>query len=491
MPGQLRSLAGMSSWGVASWLALAIYSFVLTALVFRHLGPPVFGLWAVITSIRSLLVLLDGGLALGLTRDVVLSRDDAMARKRMASAYRLYLGIGAAVLVLGLAVAGLPAFLLHLSGSSVGLSRVVTMIVVVDAAVALASSPLSATLRGRGRFDILAAASIIQSAVGLLAAWLLINRWGLPGVAGATLASRVIAGGFVLGFLSLSGFTPWRSPASAPALRAVIGFAVPLYILSIASQLAIGSDLPIVGAFYGSIAAASYGVGAAIPAAAAALLFTILDVAFPSLSGAGRDQSARLMRSMLIVGSALGALGFATIALNSAALLTAWVGTAPTLAVTVMVIYSGTWLLNVPSHVLTISAIAKGQHNILAPVVFCEALVNVGLSVFLAATYSPNGPAVATLVTLFVSNIIVLPVILRHRLQLSLRVEGSQVLLGYGCGLALSFIVWLITSRLTGPLNQLIGAFIGTLVAALVILIAGPKARNTSIRLLMMVRLRG
>jgi O-antigen/teichoic acid export membrane protein len=481
MPGQLKGLAGMSGWGVISWLALGTYSFVLTALVFRHFGPALFGLWAVIASMRSLLMLLDGGLALGVTRDVVLSRDEAVARQRVASAYRLYLGIGAAVLVFGLASASLPALLLHLSGSSVGLSRLVTMIVVVDVAVALASSPLYATLRGRGRFDILAAASIVQSAFGLLVAWLLINRLGLPGVAVATLASRVIAGGFVLGFLSTSGFRPWRSSASVPALRAVIGFAVPLYILTIASQIAIGSDVPIVGAFYGSIAAASYGLGAAIPASAAALLFTVLDVAFPSLSSTARGQSARLMQSMLIIGSALGALGFATIALNSAALLKVWVGTAPTLAVAVMVIYSGTWLLNVPSHVLTIGAIAQGHHHVLAPVVLSEALVNVSLSVLLAATYSPTGPAIATLVTLFVSNIIVLPLILRRRLQLSLRVAGSQVLLGGGYGLALSLIVWLVTSRQAGPLNQLIGAFIGTIVAAMLILVAGTKIRNASI----------
>jgi O-antigen/teichoic acid export membrane protein len=434
-----------------------------------------------VTSIRGLLVLLDGGLALGVTRDVVLSRDNSVAKERLTSAYWLYAGIAAAVLVFGLAIAGLPAVLLHLSGSSVGLSRAVTTIVVVEAAIALASSPLSATLRGHSQFDILATASIIQSAIGLIAASLLISRWGLIGVAVATLAARVFAVGFVLGYLSLYGFRPWRSPASAAGLRAVIGFALPLYILIIANQLAIGSDVPIVAVFYGSAAAASYGVGAVIPAAAAGLLFTILDVGFPSLSGATRDNSTRLMRSMLIVGSALGALGFATIALNSAALLTVWVGTVPTLAVTVMSIYSLTWMLNVPSHVLTIGAIAKGQHKVVAPVVLCEALVNVSLSVFLAATYSANGPALATLLTLFVSNMIILPIILRRRLHLSLRTEGSRVFLGLVCGLALSLIVWLITSHLSEPLNQLIGASIGTLLAASVMLIAGPRLLNRSI----------
>ena len=491
MPGPLRGLAGKSGWGVTSWLALGVYSFVLTALVFRHLGPQLYGLWAVIVSIRSLLMLLDSGLAFGVTRDVVLSGDDVTARERVASAYRLYLGIGAAVIVLGFALSGLPAFLLHLSGSSVGLSRLVTMVVVADTAIALASSPLYATLRGRSRFDLIAAASTIQSAVGLLAAWLLINRWGLPGVAGATLGSRVIAGCFVLALVSASGLRPWRSPVSAPTLRAVMRFAAPLYVMTVASQIAIGSDVPIVGAFYGSVVTASYALGAAIPVAAAALLFTVLDVAFPSLSGTPQGQSGRLLGAMMIVGGALGALGFATIALNSAALLKVWVGAAPTVAVTVMVIYSATWLFNVPGHVLAIGAIAQGQHNVLAPVVLIESLVNVSLSVLLAATYSPIGPALATLVTLFVSNMIVLPLILRRRLQLSLRRQGLQVVLGMGFGLALSLIVWVISVRLSGPLQQLVGAFIGTLIAALLILLAGPKVRNESIRLLMLARLRG
>jgi len=478
----------MSSWSVAGWLALAIYSFALTALVFRHLGPPVFGLWAVITSIRGLLLLLDGGLALGVTRDVVLSGNDASARQRVASAYWLYLVIGATVMVLGLAAIQLPALLLHLSGSSANVSSAVTAIVVVDAAVALAASPVSATLRGRGRFDIIAASSIVQSVVGLLAAWLLIDRLGLTGVAMATLASRVIAGSFSLGFLSLSGFKPWRSPVAIHALKAVMRFATPLYVLTIASQLAIGTDVPIVGSFYGAVPAAAYGVGAAVPATAAVLLFTILDVAFPSLSGAEEGDYARLMRWMLVVGTALGALGFTTLALNSKALLQVWLGNAPNLAVVVMVIYSVTRLLNVPGHILAIGAIAKGQHNVLAPVVILEALANVGLSIFLAATYSPIGPAVATLVMLFVSNIIVLPLVLRRRLQISLRAAGFQVLLGSSGGLAVSLIVWLISSHLPGPVNQLIGAFIGTLLAALVMIVAGPRLRYAPIRLLTVIR---
>jgi len=109
MPGALRGLAGKSGWGITSWLALGAYSFILAGLVFRQLGPPLYGLWAVIVSMRGLLMLLDSGLAFGVTRDVVLSRDDAVARQRVGSAYRLYLGIGAGVIALGLAMSGLPA----------------------------------------------------------------------------------------------------------------------------------------------------------------------------------------------------------------------------------------------------------------------------------------------------------------------------------------------------------------------------------------------
>jgi hypothetical protein len=93
-------------------------------------------------------------------------------------------------------------------------------------------------------------------------------------------------------------------------------------------------------------------------------------------------------------------------------------------------------------------------------------------------------------VALFVSNIIVLPLILHRRLQLSLRREGLQMVLGCGVGFALSLIIWLASSRLTEPLQQLIGAFIGTVLAALLILIAGPKVRNHSIRLLTQARSR-
>src|SRR4029077_5715383 len=141
-------------------------------------------------AIRGLLLLMDGGLAFGVTRDTALSEVDSGARQRILAARWLYGAVGLSVFVGAIAFSFLPAALLHLSGSDRTVAEVVTVLLGLDTAVSLASSPFAAILRGRQRFNVLASGALVQSLVGFLVLALLIGPWGLFGASVASLVGR-------------------------------------------------------------------------------------------------------------------------------------------------------------------------------------------------------------------------------------------------------------------------------------------------------------
>lgn len=491
VPGLLGSLAGISIWKAIGWIALAAYKLLLAALVFRRLGTDGFALWVVILSTRSVLVLLAGVPAAWTGRTAGFAAKDPEARRSHDPRLRLYLGIAALVVIFGFGVATVPALLLRLAGPAADAARWVGVLMVADAAVAIMTGPMAVALRSRMRFNAVALASVAQAAAGLVLAWALIGRWGLVGIGIAVLGSRLLAGFVCFLFLSSSG-TPRGSHPAMAGWRELVSPDAPLRVLTISKQLAIAAGILIVAGWYGSADAAAYGLGAAIPAIAGALLFAVLDLAFPRLTQAHQRESERLRRWMLVVGGAFGALGFGAIALNAAALLRVWVGTAPSLAVLVLVIFAAVGLLSVPGHVLALAAVATGRSGTHARIVIGEGMANVALGVLLAATYSAVGPALAAVATTFVSGVVVLPLVLRRPLSVSLPYAALQGLLGVGVGLALSGVVWVASSRLpAGPLGPVIGAFVGTAIAALGFVSLGPRIGRWLSRWWMVVHLGG
>jgi O-antigen/teichoic acid export membrane protein len=63
----------------------------------------------------------------------------------------------------------------------------------------------------------------------------------------------------------------------------VLKFSLPLWVVAAATQLALGTDVPISGYFFGVEAAGHYALGAMLPAAAMGLLFAVTDASFPRL----------------------------------------------------------------------------------------------------------------------------------------------------------------------------------------------------------------
>ncbi len=466
--------ATQALWNATAWVLLGAYVIVATAVVFRLTTPEDYGLWALALAVRGYLTFLDGGLSFGVARDVAITESERSdpALERIASARTLYVALGVGAAVVGiLAAVVLPVASLGVPTTMADSARLVIGIIGVDAGIMLFSSPVSATIRGLGRFDVLAYGTGIQVAISIPLLVVLTHAFGVAGAAATPVAGRVAA------IVAYQGWILRRNGAWAgwhlktTGIRAVLAYSLPIWLVAAGTEIGMGTDVPIVGAVGGPSAMAQFSVGSIPPAAAAGLLFALLDVAFYRMAAGSvevsRDEAGRLVR----IGCALAGAGFATLAVSAPPILKLWVGEAAPLAQSVLVVYSVVWALNVPAHVLALEAIARARHGILAPIVLAEAGANLVLSVLLAGLLGPVGPAIGTLVTLSVSNCIVVPILLLRRAGVAMSAAAIAAASGYTTGLVPVVGMQAILQVIEPPdlVRVLVSALWATLVGLLVL----------------------
>ncbi|PYQ50951.1 MAG: hypothetical protein DMF78_14405, partial [Acidobacteria bacterium] len=147
-----------SAWNALAWLANVAYGFASSALIYRFIGPGEYGVWATVLALRGFLVLCESGLGTGLTRDVALEATEGRpARERLAAARALYLVFASLAVLAATAGGALPARLLHLDPPAAQVARWTMMLIGLEAALLLLVGRVTAVLRGRERFDRVAA----------------------------------------------------------------------------------------------------------------------------------------------------------------------------------------------------------------------------------------------------------------------------------------------------------------------------------------------
>ena len=418
------------------WVALAALNFLTTTTIYRLLGAEQFGIWSTIFALRGAILFLDAGLALGVTRDAALGSAESLARIQAAN--RLYRLLGLGILFIGTTLFWVPSTLLRLDSEQSLAASLTVLLLSVEAALALAASPLAATIRGLQRFDVLARGSLAQAAVGVSTLISMTALLGLPGAGAALILARLVPSIGYLVWLARRSRSLVTTAGSRASDRAVFHFALPLWVTGLASAFALSLDVPIVAVAFGSTTAGAFAVGAALPTFAVGALWMFIDTVFPRLVEAAHRSLLHLARLLVAGGSLLAGAGFMLLILHGDLLLRLWLGESPELSVQVLTIYSIAWALNIPTHVLGLVAIARATHGVLVKVVIGESIANLAISLALLPVLGPVAPAVGTLVTLGISNVVIVPLVLRSRIGLGVIDWAVPAAAGYSVGLALS-----------------------------------------------------
>ena len=409
-------------WQYLNFFASSLAGIFIIGFSVRRLGTAAYGLFALAVAIIGILNTVDFGLRLAVIRatardaDSFKSDERAQARGDVGAAHFAYGSAGivavvvssAAALVVFATTSGLPATE-HLSGG--------VALIGLSAGLSLGTSAFGGVLIGRRQFQIPAIGGVLGTAVELAVVILTINSLRLVALGLGLLLNVALSQSYSAWWLRrhehwfrlLPRRHGWRT------VRRVAVFAAPLIVLPLAAQIIPATDLAVVGAVATASAVGLYQAGSIIPAGVISLLFTGFDTIYPHLAGTsnslGQERDVQFLTRIVAF---IGGAAFAALILLRSDVISIVLGHPSALAESVLIVFCGIWLANIPAHGPALLLIARGRQRLFVPLVAGEAIANLALTAPFAIWMGPIGAAVATLVTISASNLVIFPHLVRH-----------------------------------------------------------------------------
>lgn len=455
----------MASSLVASVTALVVVSVAYHVVSGRTLGIYLTGLITAAT-----VALLDPAVALFATREAgaLPAQPDPEDPHlvTLQETHQVCLALSLPLLLGGLALAGGAGALLG-AGSEVTLALVLLGVL---PALQVATALLPAVATGRSAFGVVATGTLVSAVTTLVTSLVLVIPFGVPGLALGQLLG--VAAGRLVILRWLRRAAPWlRFPSRWPT-RAALGRSLAstrsFMLLAATAQVINWTDVVIIANLRGAEDVARYRIGVMIPTQLVALAFRGFDVIYPRLARASADDHLTALRlPTRVLCSGAGAVFGALIALRHD-VMTLTTGADDVASRRVLILITLAWAANVPVHALALLLMARGHQSLLLPITLLEAVGNIVLTIAATVQFGVVGAAAATLASIAVSNLLVLPAVSRRRIPGARRVVYVDGLLP----LAASLLVLLV---LTSAASRIADGRSGTLVA-LAVAVAGVVA---------------
>jgi O-antigen/teichoic acid export membrane protein len=402
-----RAIARNAATGYVALAVGSLLGFVLTPILLHHLGASRFGIWSLIVASTGYLGLVEAGLGFATTnRFAALEADGPAAlNSLLGTAFVLFAAVAVCVLLLTSAFSLVFPALFGVPSRFVADARIALLLVAGANAVSFLFVSFLSSLQGTGRMYIvnLAGCGLSLVTYGAMAALVLTGR-GLVALAGVQLLNAVA---------TLLVYR-WAMRATMPALkvrltafdRAVVRQLLALggrtSIFSVASTLAFGSDLVLVGLVLNFRAVAAYAIALRVYGFLQAITSGVLNVVGPSHAHAARHaSSARRFELFRIVTFATLSLALCValiVGVFASGLLGLWLGSVPHHAALVLSVLCAVLVLQTPgmsSASLLMNAERAGE---IARLTVASAVLNVSASVILTLVVGISGPALGSLV---------------------------------------------------------------------------------------------
>ena len=473
-----REISGLSreiAWTYASLIATTGVTLLITGFAVRRLGLHDFGLFSLIGSLALFLNIFDFGLGLAVQRasaaEIALTGGPAQQalRREINACHGAYAALGMAGMT---ALVGGLMFGIWLvdsghRGDDLLLTAFFSGLAVVGST---STSAFVGALTGRRRFRSLALASVVGAAANFLVVLTMVGVLG-AGVVGLALGqfSSILFNRIILGALIRREIKWLKIVPSRPRwtdLSKVASFTLPLLVLSIGGHIITVTDLIIVGSVVSASAVGLYRLGSMIPTLAVGILYKGYDTAFPAIAGTGAISQNEIIAFLTRLFGFVAGLGFGLLALLREDIVAIVLGRVSPTAASVLFVFCLVWIANVPVHGLALTLIARGKQRSFVPLVAIEMVANLVLTVILTPRLGAIGAAVATLISLAVSNLLTLPIILRRESEIEARKLVVTGVAHVGSGFliaALAFVgfSWLEPSVLRIILSSGLAATIG------------------------------
>lgn len=415
----LAGLGRSALWSYAGTVGGLVGSLGVLAVTARELGLAALGVYGAAGVILALLTTMDFGLAQNVVRAAAAAGgpDAAAGEPDIAAAQACYLALGCGVVLLSVPLALLLTTVIKIPSQLHQQAFVTFVLMALATGVAFATAVPQGLAAGQGRYDVVARATLAGAAVNLIVVLTLIGQLELPALGVGQLAGVVVSRGLLRRHVarSLPGWRwrPTRQPLAS--YRRVVSLGLPVLVLAAAVQVVTAADTLIVGALSGAASLGAFRLGVLLPTQATGVLLQGYDTVLPVLSRSARRLQTTATISLTRLALFIGSLGLGVLVIWREAVVTALSGHPNSTAQVVLVLTAVACLANVAIHGWALMLIARSIPHVLLPFVCAETVANVALTGLLVPAWGPEGAAVATLLALGTSNLLVLPILLGRR----------------------------------------------------------------------------
>jgi O-antigen/teichoic acid export membrane protein len=420
---QQRILLNTASNTVAKILALGT-GFLLTPFILGHIGPTDYGLWVLIGSVLGYGTLLDLGIAGALIKYIAQyvaegRREDV--GKLIATALRLYAGLGAVALTACLALAPLFPSWFAVPGEKRATAVQLVVVMGIGLAVSIPAVVPSAILRGLQRYDL---GSLVSSLGTLLfvaaAVAVLLAGGGVVSLAGVSVATTILAQ--ILALWLIRRTAPWMRLGWAGGERSLMrvlgSFSIWLFVEDMMWRVQTRTDEIVIGAFLPISVITPYSIARRLGEIPQLVTDQFMKVLMPVASELHAERDMARLRSLFVAGSrvtlAVVVPLAAVVILLARPLLTVWVGPEYADAAILVALLGLATLIDTSTWPAGAVLQGIGRYRAIALLSVVAAAANLGLSLLLVRPLGVLGVAVGTLVpTAVVRLALVFPYALR------------------------------------------------------------------------------
>lgn len=475
-PPVLEGVGRDIGWTYISVIATGVTALLLPMYAIRRTSAADYGTFALLVAATSVVAPVEAGLGLVGRRSAAIHaslKDSSSAeadQPDLIALKRLFVLLG------WVAVGATLVAATFLSLAALVDGPVVSLTCLLGASVALNAwtGAEQAVLIGRREFRTTATAAAAGAALTIVLLPVGVASLGIVGLAVAALAGTALHRGLL--FLGAHRSCSWLPQTLDPRgdrtpMSALARSALPLVLIGVGGYVVATTDVFVIGATASAAAVGLYRVASLLPTQVASVIFRGYDAVFPSLAANLPYQQEEASRFLTKGFSYLSGVVFGVVILHRGALVRLLTGDQSVFASEILVLFCLIWIVNLAAHGLALLLIARGEQKSFLPLVLTEAAANLILSVILARRFGPVGAAWATLVTLFISNALLLPRITRKRLDFSamamvLRVGLGSAVAGMLIAAAVSVGVRNAVSSTT--MSLVISAFLATVLSVLV-----------------------
>ena len=409
-----------------NWVAFAatiVTGFLMSPFLVRNLGDSVYGVWVLMGSLVGYMGLLDFGLTVSTVKYVAEYRakgDQSAINKVVTGSLAVYSAVGLLTLCIG-AAASIYFNNIFESPLSRNVAAAVVILATINQAVSFPSAVFVGVIRGYQRYDLDAGITTVTIAVRSVLVVVLVRMgYGILALSVVTFTFDVIR------MIYLAWWCYRLNPEIKIAreylelkhLRRLLGYSALVFVIVIAKRMIFFTDSIVVGAFLSTAAVTAYFVGNRLVLYLHSLVSEMVGVLTPAASDLDARNQHGTIKDLVLISTKytlLLSLPAATIFfVLGGNFIELWMGPAYKSSWSIMIILTAgvlAHLVEMPSHTMLLG---RGKHRIVAKLTFAQAIVNLGLSLWLVKPLGLNGVALGTSIPMIVFTAIAIPVYFRY-----------------------------------------------------------------------------